>query len=109
MLKSLINEDLCIVGNIECKSDIEVFGSVTGDINANMVIVQDSGRVVGKVNAVSVEIHGSLKGALSVVSVKIHSQAVVEASITAEELGSDKGARIAGKINITGSKTTDQM
>lgn len=102
MSNSLINADLVVAGNIECKSDLEIFGSVTGDINAKMVDVGDTGQVDGKVNAESAEIHGTLTGALSVVSVKIHSKAVVNASITAEEMGSEKGARIAGKVNITG-------
>ena len=107
MSKSLINADLVVAGNIKCKSDLEILGSVTGDINAKMVEVGASGQVDGKVNAESAEIHGTLRGELSVVSVKIHSQAIVNASITAEEMGSDKGARIAGKVNITGPKSKE--
>ena len=104
MSKSLIREDLTIVGNIESESAIEVLGSVTGDINSISVVIGESGKVEGKVNAGDVEIHGWIKGALSAVSVTIHSNAVVSANIHAKKMTSENGARIVGKINITGSK-----
>ena len=104
MSKSLISEDLTIVGNIESKSAIEILGSVTGDINAASVDIGESGKVEGKVNSEDVQIHGWIKGALSAVSVTVHSQAVVSASINAETMISENGARIVGKVNVTGSK-----
>lgn len=106
MSNSLISEDLVITGNIKSASGIEIQGSVTGDIDAISVEIGTFGSVEGNVTAKSTDIHGSMKGALSTVSVTIHSKAEVKANITAEEMASENGARIAGKINITGPKGT---
>jgi cytoskeletal protein CcmA (bactofilin family) len=104
MSNSFISEDLVITGNIKSASGIEIKGSVIGDIEAISVEIGTSGSVDGNVSAKSADIHGSMKGGLSTVSVTIHSKAVVKANITAEEMASENGARIAGKIDITGAK-----
>ncbi len=104
MSNSLISEDLIITGNIKSASGIEIQGRVTGDIDAISVEIGTSGSVEGNVSSKSADIRGSMKGALSTVSVIIHSKADVKANITAEEMASENGARIAGKINITGPK-----
>jgi cytoskeletal protein CcmA (bactofilin family) len=104
MSNSLISEDLVITGDIKSASGIEIKGSVIGDIEVNSVEIGTSGSVDGNVSAKSADIHGSMKGALRTVSVTIHSNAVVKANITAEEMASENGARITGKIDITGTK-----
>ena len=103
---SIFSEDLTINGNIESASDIEIKGRVIGDIDAASVEIAMSGNVEGKLSAKNVQIHGSLKGSLIAVSVTIHSQAVIAASITAEEIATENGSRISGKINVTGAKAT---
>lgn len=103
MTRSVIEEDLVIDGNITSQDgDIEVKGRVTGDITARSVDVHANGSVQGAIAADTVRIGGRQSGRIKCDELSLDKSAEVKADITAQTLTSEKGARLVGKVQITG-------
>ena len=103
MTKSIIEEDLSIDGNITAKDgDIDVKGKVKGDINARSVSVLVTGQVNGAITAQSVTLQGKHSGSIDCTELSLEKSADVKADAKAQTLTSEKGARIVGKLQITG-------
>lgn len=103
MTRSVIEEDLVIDGNVTSPDgDIEVKGRVTGDITARSVDVHANGSVQGAIAAATVRIGGRQSGRIKCDALSLDKSAEVKADITAQTLTSEKGARLVGKVQITG-------
>jgi cytoskeletal protein CcmA (bactofilin family) len=103
MTKSVIEEDLIIDGNITSKDgDIDVKGRVKGDISAKGVSVSTNGEVTGAISAGAVRIQGRHTGQIDCTELALEKNAEVKADVKAQTLSSEKGARLVGKVQITG-------
>lgn len=103
MTKSVIEEDLIIDGNITSKDgDIDVKGRVKGDISAKGVSVSTNGEVTGAISAGAVRIQGRHTGQIECTELALEKNAEVKADVKAQTLSSEKGARLVGKVQITG-------
>lgn len=103
MTKSVIEEDLIIDGNITSKDgEIDVKGRVKGDISAKGVSVSTNGEVTGAISAGAVRIQGRHTGQIDCTELALEKNAEVKADVKAQTLSSEKGARLVGKVQITG-------
>ena len=92
---SLEHEQVAIV-------DIDVKGKVTGDITSRSVNVHTSGRVQGSIKADAVTIQGVHTGSIECNELALEKNAEVKSDVKAQTLSSEKGARLVGKVQITG-------
>lgn len=103
MRHAVIGEDLTIEGDVIAKeSRIEVLGLITGDLTAHAVEVQESGRVAGTVSAEEVDVRGTLTGNVNCSEISLHETARVESDIKTKFMTSVKGARLTGKLQVSG-------
>ncbi|MEZ5778962.1 MAG: polymer-forming cytoskeletal protein [Paracoccaceae bacterium] len=103
MTRSVIEQDLTVDGNVTSKEgDIEVKGRVTGDIVSRSVDVHVSGQVQGAITADLVTIQGRHSGRIECSELSLQKEAEVKADVKAQTLSSEKGARLVGKVQITG-------
>ncbi|SPH24605.1 hypothetical protein DEA8626_03656 [Defluviimonas aquaemixtae] len=103
MSRSVIEEDLTVEGNIASpEGDIEVKGRVTGDITSRSVEVHVAGKVDGAISATEVTIQGNHSGRIDCTSLSLDKTAEVKSDVKAQTLSSEKGARLVGKVQITG-------
>ena len=100
MVKSSLSEDLIIDGNIRCKGDLEIKGTVTGDISAGSISVLDLGKVHGALKGQDVIIDGSVNGHIHAEDLTVSSSAHISADITYTRIATEKGARISGKLAL---------
>jgi len=104
MADSLISEDLKIEGDIDAGGGkVIVVGQVTGDIKAGAVEVQGKGMVTGAINADNVLVQGSQSGRITCSELTLSSTSDVKSDVKARSMVSEKGARLRGKVEITGS------
>ncbi|MDI3336512.1 polymer-forming cytoskeletal protein [Defluviimonas aestuarii] len=104
MTRSVIEEDLTIEGNITSKEgEIDVKGKVTGDVDARAVDIHPSGRVDGAISAETVNIQGVQSGRIKCTELSLEKSSDVKAEVTARTLISEKGARLVGKVQISGN------
>ena len=76
-MPSIIGADLKVVGNLVCESDIDIQGTVKGDIEATTVTVDKDARVDGSIRARSLIVSGSVDGAMEASEISLTSTARV--------------------------------
>ncbi len=96
---SIISPDLEIVGDLKCDGEIQIDGTVTGDIEAHVLIVGEQGKIDGSTVAESVRITGTVNGRVQAKTVRIEKSARITADIAHETLSIEAGAHFEGKVH----------
>ena len=94
---SVIGTDLAVVGDVECEGDVQIFGSVEGDVRGRTVIVEYEGHVEGQLSGRHVHVCGSVNGAIVGTDVSIEKSASVVGNITHSTLTVEPGAYLEGR------------
>ncbi len=103
---SIISPDLEIVGDLNSNGEIQIDGTVKGDIKAHMLTVGEQGKVDGSTVAETVRIFGTVNGRVQAKTVRLDKSARVTADITHETLTIEAGAYFEGKVQpLKGAST----
>jgi len=106
---SIISKDLQIVGDLESNGEIQVDGSVVGDIRTKNLLVGPTASVEGEIIADTVKIHGSINGQIKARSVTLAKSAHMVGDIMHEDLSIETGAFLEGLCKrIAMSETKDK-
>ena len=93
---SLVSRDLKVVGNLKSDGEIQIDGSVEGDIRCKTLLIGESAHIKGEIIAETVVVHGSLNGQIQSRSVTLASSAHVVGDILHENLSIETGAFLEG-------------
>jgi len=94
---SVIGDAAMIVGDLTSEGEIEVQGTVEGNIRSRKVKVGEGGEVHGEIVAEAVDIHGLVEGPVVAAIVSIARTARVIGHITHRELSIEPGAHLEGR------------
>ena len=94
---SVVGDAATIVGDLTSEGEIEVQGTVEGNIRSRRVSVGEGGQVYGEIVAESVEISGSVEGPVVATNVAVTRTARVIGHITHRELNIEPGAYLEGR------------
>lgn len=94
---SVIGDAAKIVGNLTSEGEIEVQGTVEGNIRSRSVRIGESGLVHGEIVAEAVDIRGSVEGPVVATNVAVARTARVVGNITHNQLSIEPGAYIEGR------------
>ncbi len=95
---STLSSDLQFEGNVSGAGDLQVDGSIKGDVRVGRLIVGETGAIEGNVTADYLEVRGRIVGAVNGKQVKLVSTAYVDGDITAEQLSIDIGAYFQRRV-----------
>ena len=95
---SVLSSDLTIIGNVKSSGDIQVEGTVEGDVRAHMLIVGESATVKGEVMAEEVIVHGRVVGRLRGLKVRLSASARCEGDIIHKTIAIESGAHFEGSV-----------
>ena len=95
---SIISPDLTILGNLKCSGDVQIDGTVEGDIESRSVVVGEGAKVEGAIFADSVRISGAVNGQVKARSVALDHSAEVAGDIFHESLTMEAGAFLEGGV-----------
>ncbi len=98
-IPSTISPDLKIVGDLKSNGEIQIDGTVKGDIKGHMLTVGKKGKVDGSTVAETVRIIGTVSGRVQAKTVRLDKSARVTADITHESLAMEVGAYFEGKVH----------
>lgn len=95
---SLISSDLTVKGNIITSGDVQVEGTIDGDVRAHLLTVGESATIKGEVVADDVVVNGKVIGRLRGLKVRLTSTAHVEGDIIHKTIAIESGAFFEGTV-----------
>jgi cytoskeletal protein CcmA (bactofilin family) len=93
---SIISRDLNIVGDLLSDGEIQIDGTVNGDIRTRVLVVGETAKIKGEIVADTVRILGSVDGQIKAKVVKLAVSAHVVGDILHEDLAIETGAFLEG-------------
>ncbi len=103
---SIISPGLEIVGDLKSDGEIQIDGTVKGDIKGHMLTVGENGKIDGSTVAETVRIFGTVNGRVEAKTVHLDKNAKVTADITHETLTIEAGAHFEGQVHpLKGAST----
>jgi cytoskeletal protein CcmA (bactofilin family) len=95
---SVLSSDLHVVGNLRTTGDIQVEGTIEGDIRAHLLTVGEGATVKGEVIADDVVVNGRIVGRVRGLKVRLTSTARVEGDIIHKTIAIESGAHFEGSV-----------
>ncbi|MDK3072417.1 polymer-forming cytoskeletal protein [Sedimentitalea sp. JM2-8] len=95
---STLSADLHITGNLKTSGDIQVEGTVEGDIRAHLLTIGETATIKGEVTADDVVINGRIVGRVRGLKVRLTSTARVEGDIIHKTIAIESGAHFEGSV-----------
>ncbi len=101
---SIVGPDVQIEGNVKTVGELQLDGSIKGDLVCGSLVMGESGKVDGTIAAETVTVRGSVKGEIRAKSVRLEKSAVVEGDVYHESLSVEAGAKLTGRFAHTSGK-----
>ena len=95
---SILSADLTVVGNLRTTGDIQVEGTVEGDIRAHLLTVGESATIRGEIVADDIVVNGRVIGRVRGLKVRLTSTARVEGDIIHKTIAIESGAHFEGSV-----------
>ncbi|MGI9523654.1 MAG: cadherin-like domain-containing protein [Hyphomicrobiaceae bacterium] len=95
----IVMEHTSLSGKIgNCRS-LEVYGYIDGEVNADRIIVHDTGRLYGTVNAGDIEVNGDLQGEVNVANlIKIGRIGSVSGNVQYGQMAVEAGGNLTADV-----------
>ncbi|MEM6486989.1 MAG: polymer-forming cytoskeletal protein [Pseudomonadota bacterium] len=95
---SLLSTDLTVTGNVMTSGDIQVEGTVEGDVRAHLLTVGETATIKGEIVAEDVVVNGKVVGRVRGLKVRLTASAVVEGDIVHKTIAIESGAHFEGSV-----------
>ena len=95
---SVLSSDLTVVGNLKTSGDIQIEGTVEGDIRAHLLTVGETATIRGEVVADDIVVNGRVIGRVRGLKVRLTSTARVEGDIIHKTIAIESGAHFEGSV-----------
>ena len=97
IVASLVAENMTLEGGLSGDGELQIDGTVKGDVKVSRVSIGETGIVEGSVQAESIEIRGRVVGEVTAKQVRLYNTAHVDGDITHEQLAMEVGAFFQGR------------
>jgi cytoskeletal protein CcmA (bactofilin family) len=101
---SIISADLTIVGNLTSKGDIQIDGTIQGDVSSQSVTVGEAAVVEGTLSAATIRVYGKVRGEIRAEAVTLAQSANVEGNVLHKTLTMESGAMLTGRLGQLSSE-----
>ncbi|XDA96537.1 polymer-forming cytoskeletal protein [Sulfitobacter sp. LCG007] len=95
---SVLSSDLHVTGNMKTTGDIQVEGTVEGDIRAHLLTIGETATIKGEVIADDIVVNGRVVGRVRGLKVRLTSTARVEGDIIHKTIAIESGAHFEGSV-----------
>lgn len=96
---SIISPDLKVIGNLLTEGDLQIEGTVEGDIRANLLTIGEHATIRGEVVAEDVVVNGLVVGRIRGQKVRLTSTGRVEGDILHKTIAIEAGAHFEGSVH----------
>ena len=95
---SIISSDLTIKGNLETTGDMQIEGTIEGDIRSHLLTIGQNALVRGEIVADDVVVNGRVIGRIRGQKIRLSSTARVEGDILHKNIAIESGAQFEGSV-----------
>ena len=95
---SILSSDLTVTGHMSTTGDIQVEGTVEGDIKVHLLTVGENATIKGEIVADDVVVTGRVVGRVRGLKVRLTSSARVEGDIVHKTIAIESGAHFEGSV-----------
>jgi cytoskeletal protein CcmA (bactofilin family) len=95
---SIISQGLTITGNLVSTGDMQIDGSVIGDIAGQKIVIGETARIDGDIQADDVMVRGEVNGRIRAQSVALARSAKVVGDVIHRAMSMEAGARLDGHV-----------
>ena len=95
---SVLSADLTVAGNIKTQGDVQIEGTVEGDIRAHQLTVGESATIRGEIVAEEIIVNGRVVGRVRGLKVRLSATARVEGDIIHKTIAIESGAHFEGSV-----------
>jgi cytoskeletal protein CcmA (bactofilin family) len=95
---SVLSADLTVTGNLRTAGDIQIEGTVEGDIRAHLLTVGETATIRGEIVADDIVVNGRVVGRVRGLKVRLTSTARVEGDIIHKTIAIESGAHFEGSV-----------
>jgi cytoskeletal protein CcmA (bactofilin family) len=109
---STFGNGMVVTGNIVCPGALQIFGRVTGEIQASHLVICEGAKVEGKIIAQEAVIQGTFNGTIHGNSVKLQGNACVDGEIFNKSLVIEPNVQFEGvsrRLDRTVEMPTDDL
>lgn len=104
---SIVSPEMTVTGNLSSNGDVQVDGTVDGDVRAETLTIGEDGVINGTVRAGTLRVLGRIDGEIQAGDVTILASAHVCGDVVHESLAIEAGARIEGHCRRYPRDTTE--
>lgn len=104
---SIISADVVMRGNINSSGEIQLDGTLEGDIKAGSLIIGDKASVKGEVICETVTVRGRVEGGIRAKSVSLATTAHIQGDILHSSLSVETGAHFEGNCRHSDDPLSD--
>ncbi|QNL18589.1 polymer-forming cytoskeletal protein [Hyphobacterium sp. CCMP332] len=104
---SIISADMVLQGSITSEGEVQLDGSVEGDIRAGSLTIGEEASVDGEVIAETVIVRGKVKGSIRARQVQLAATARIEGDIVHSALSMESGAFFDGHCRHSSDPVAD--
>ena len=98
---SVLSSDLKVKGNLLTSGDIQIEGTIEGDIQAHLITVGETSKIKGEIIADDVIINGNVIGRVRGLKVRLTNKARVQGDIIHKAIAIESGAHFEGTVQRT--------
>ena len=95
---SIISANLHVVGNLQSEGEVQVDGTIEGNVSGKSLAIGERAKVCGEISADDVIVHGVVEGKIRAKRVQLAKSAKVVGDIWHEVLSIESGAQLEGHI-----------
>ena len=106
---SIISSDLTITGNLETTGDMQIEGTIDGDIRSHLLTIGQTALVRGEIVADDVVINGRVIGRIRAQKIRLSSTARVEGDILHKNIAIESGAQFEGSVQRSDDPISQDM
>lgn len=105
---SIISADLLVQGTLVSSGDIQIDGSVEGDVHSSGLVIGDKACIHGEVVAEDVVVRGKVQGSIRARKVLLAATCHVEGNILHEAFAVEQGAFFEGNCRHSDNPLSDE-
>ncbi len=100
-LETIVGNETRITGKVDVKGTIRVDGIVEGDVQADWVVVGETGKILGNTRTRGMVVGGSIEGNIEATeTVELREKATMVGEIDTPKLGISEGAVFDGRARM---------